>query len=45
MHRGDRRSTIMQELVSFAVKQAEAQGADDAEAFAATLSESEVFLE
>ncbi|HEV8386755.1 MAG TPA: TldD/PmbA family protein [Nitrososphaera sp.] len=35
----------MQELVSFAVKQAEAQGADDAEAFAATLSESEVFLE
>ena len=35
----------MKDLVSFAVRQAEVQGADDAEAFAATLSESEVFLE
>ncbi|MGI0037167.1 MAG: TldD/PmbA family protein [Nitrososphaera sp.] len=45
MYSGHRRFTIVQELVSFAVKQAEAQGADDAEAFVATLSESEVFLE
>lgn len=35
----------MRDLVSYAVRQAEAQGADDAEAFAVTLSESEVFLE
>jgi PmbA protein len=35
----------LRDLVSYAVRQAEAQGADDAEAFAATLSESEVFLE
>jgi PmbA protein len=35
----------MQDLVRFAVKQAESLGADDAEAFAATIAESEVFLE
>jgi PmbA protein len=35
----------MQDLVRFAVKQAEALGADDAEAFVATVTESEVFLE
>lgn len=36
---------MMQDLVRFAVKEAESHGADDAEAFVATISESEVFLE
>lgn len=35
----------MRDLVRFAVKEAESKGADGAEAFAATVSESEVFLE
>ena len=35
----------MRDLVRFAVRQAENLGANDAEAFAATVSESEVFLE
>ncbi|HKU49614.1 MAG TPA: TldD/PmbA family protein [Nitrososphaera sp.] len=36
---------LLRDLVRFAVKEAEAQGADDAEAFAGTVNESEVFLE
>lgn len=35
----------MRDLLRFAVKEAERQGADEAEAFASTMSESEVFLE
>lgn len=35
----------MRDLVRFAVKEAESKGADGAEAFAATVTESEVFLE
>lgn len=35
----------MRKLLRFAVKEAERQGADEAEAFASTVSESEVFLE
>jgi PmbA protein len=45
MHRGNRRPAVMRDLVRYAVKQAETLGADDAEGFAATISESEVFLE
>jgi PmbA protein len=36
---------MMRDLVRFAVKEAERHGADEAEAFAATAAESEVFLE
>jgi len=35
----------MQDLVAYAIKEAEAQGADEAEAYAASTAESEVFVE
>ncbi|HYY40820.1 MAG TPA: TldD/PmbA family protein [Nitrososphaera sp.] len=46
MHGNDRRAAaVILDLLHYAVKQAEALGATDAEAYAATSSESEVFIE
>jgi PmbA protein len=47
MHGNDRRAAaaVILDILHFAVKQAEALGASDAEAYAATSSESEVFME
>jgi len=46
MHSGNRRATrLTLDLLRFAIKQAESLGASDAEVYAATTNESEVFIE
>jgi PmbA protein len=46
MHSGNRRATrLTLDLLRFAIKQAESLGASDAEVYAATINESEVFIE
>jgi predicted Zn-dependent protease len=46
MHSGDRRATrLTLDILRFAIKQAESLGASDAEVYAATTNESEVFIE
>jgi PmbA protein len=45
MYRRDWRSPVVQDLLHHAISDAESNGADDAEAFASTSNESEVFIE
>src|SRR5918992_6138864 len=46
MHSNDwRTARMIQDLLQYAIKQAEALGASDAEAYASTTDESEVFIE